>query len=764
MKRDTPAGVRYTPAVVLLLTVACGDPPRSANGDVSAAPSSTETLGAQNPLIDAAERAIATGHPWQATMLLAPALADPKRRTDTLVFVAARAAAGWEGWTEVDRLLAKEAWVDTKFDGEARALLARSALEQNAVDRAVPAAESALRAATSAEQRGARSVVLARALDRAQRDDSAARVYAAGAAALPVVGDWLRLRAAGVTRDADERRRAYAAVAGSVARLRVDWTEAQARERFGDLAGAAELYGKLGSPVDALRVRLAGRDSADRVAAVRQAIVFLRERAATSAGRDVIALLEATPVPLSDADELEFARAVATAAPARSVRGFERVRSRVALSADDRIQYALALSRAGRATDAIAVLDGVTEPPRAAAAAAYQRARLVPGTSVALRQVVTRFPNDTATASSALYLLADLTADNSGDVAAQRVFRELYTKFPTSSRADDARFASAIIDVAAGRSRAAAVGFDSLAALYPTSSEALASRYWAGRAWSALRDTAQARARWRGVIEAEPLSYYAMRAARRLGQTIWTAPPAAANAPAGVDTSGTIARVRMLRRLGLDAEVRLELDALDSVAVRTPASAPGVGQTLFALNEPSRALRIGTRLLPSNARERAVLELAFPLVARAALDSAAQARRLEPALIAGLIRQESAFNPRAVSVVGARGLMQLMPTVGQAVAKSLAFPTYTHGLLFDADANVRLGIAHLAGGMAQNGDTVRALAAYNAGQSRVVRWARKAGVADPELFTERIPFVETRDYVRIVLRNRDVYRALYGLK
>jgi soluble lytic murein transglycosylase len=758
--------VKYAPAVSLILAFACGDgrPSGSANGEVGGAHSGTESISSQNPLINAAEQAIEAGHPWQATMLLAPALADPKRRTDTLVLVAARAAAGWEGWTEVDRLLDREPWVDTKFGGEARALLARSALEQNAVDRAVPSAESALRAATTAEQRGARSVILARALDRAQRDDSAARVYAAAAATLPAVGDWLRLRAAGVTRDAGERRRVYEAVKGSATLLRVDWTEAQARERFGDLAGAAELYGKLGSQPDMLRARLAGRDSAERVAAARQAIAFLRERAATSAGRDIIALLEATPVPLADADELELARAVTTAAPARAVRGFDRVRTRVTLSADDRIQYALALSRAGRSPDAIAVLNGVTDPPRAAAAAAYQRARLVPGTSVALRQVVTRFPNDTVTASAALWLLADLTGDNAGDAAAQRVFRELYTKFPSSARADDARFASAIIDMAAGQSRAAALGFDSLAAMYPTSTEALASRYWAGRAWSALRDTAKARTRWRGVVEAEPLSYYATRAARRLGQSPWTAPPATGGAQAVSDTSGIVDRVKMLRRLGLDAEVKLELDALDSLAVRTPASAIGVGHTLFALNEPSRALRVGTRLLSSNPRERGVLELAFPLVARAALDSAARARRLDPALIAGLIRQESAFNPRAVSVVGARGLMQLMPTVGQAVAKSLAFPTYSHGLLFDADANVRLGIAHLAGGMAQNRDTVRALAAYNAGQSRVVRWAQKAGVADPELFTERIPFVETRDYVRIVLRNRDVYRALYGLK
>jgi soluble lytic murein transglycosylase len=60
-------------------------------------------------------------------------------------------------------------------------------------------------------------------------------------------------------------------------------------------------------------------------------------------------------------------------------------------------------------------------------------------------------------------------------------------------------------------------------------------------------------------------------------------------------------------------------------------------------------------------------------------------------------------------------------------------------------------------------DPARVLAAYNAGESRVERWARKRGTSDPELFVERIPYVETRDYVRIVLRNVELYRQLYAL-
>ena len=81
-------------------------------------------------------------------------------------------------------------------------------------------------------------------------------------------------------------------------------------------------------------------------------------------------------------------------------------------------------------------------------------------------------------------------------------------------------------------------------------------------------------------------------------------------------------------------------------------------------------------------------------------------------------------------------------------------------LLYQAEVNVPLGVSHLDA-FARLGPPERMLAAYNAGNGRVSAWAQKAGTDDPELFVERIPFVETRDYVRIVLRNRDMYQALY---
>lgn len=105
--------------------------------------------------------------------------------------------------------------------------------------------------------------------------------------------------------------------------------------------------------------------------------------------------------------------------------------------------------------------------------------------------------------------------------------------------------------------------------------------------------------------------------------------------------------------------------------------------------------------------------------------------------------------------------MQLMPAVGRTLARSKGIAGYSDESLYDPVINIRLGTAHLADLLKRRATIEQVLAGYNAGESRVTQWLRKAGANDPEVFTERIPFSETRDYVRIVMRNRAFYSALY---
>ncbi|MDQ3996765.1 MAG: lytic transglycosylase domain-containing protein, partial [Gemmatimonadota bacterium] len=171
------------------------------------------------------------------------------------------------------------------------------------------------------------------------------------------------------------------------------------------------------------------------------------------------------------------------------------------------------------------------------------------------------------------------------------------------------------------------------------------------------------------------------------------------------------------------------------------------------------ARRALTRGAPADAR---TYRLLYPFGYEDLVRAEAKARQVDPALVAALIRQESNFEPRAVSRVGAAGLMQIMPEVGRKLATAHGFTTWKDPLLRQPEVNVQLGTAHLATLLRQYRDVGHALAAYNAGSGRVARWLTKRGTEDPEVFVERIPFTETRDYVRIVQRNRAIYGALYG--
>jgi soluble lytic murein transglycosylase len=136
----------------------------------------------------------------------------------------------------------------------------------------------------------------------------------------------------------------------------------------------------------------------------------------------------------------------------------------------------------------------------------------------------------------------------------------------------------------------------------------------------------------------------------------------------------------------------------------------------------------------------------------------------ETALVLGVIRQESAFDPEAVSSAGARGLMQLMPATAKYVAKKLGLKYTKEKLTSDTHFNISLGRAYLAELLAdQGGSYVLAIAAYNAGPRRVSEWT--ARFRDPRRqdvdvidWVELIPIAETRNYVQRVLENTQVYR------
>ena len=150
------------------------------------------------------------------------------------------------------------------------------------------------------------------------------------------------------------------------------------------------------------------------------------------------------------------------------------------------------------------------------------------------------------------------------------------------------------------------------------------------------------------------------------------------------------------------------------------------------------------------------LEARFPLGFEQAVISASTESGLAPSEIWSIIRQESAFNHQAVSYVGAKGLMQLMPRTARAVAKRAKLRT-RHPDLFSPEINVRLGSTYLAEMKERFGSLALAAAAYNAGPHRVSLWLKRSTFDAPEAWVEAIPFNETRRYVQQVMAFVTVY-------
>jgi soluble lytic murein transglycosylase len=158
-----------------------------------------------------------------------------------------------------------------------------------------------------------------------------------------------------------------------------------------------------------------------------------------------------------------------------------------------------------------------------------------------------------------------------------------------------------------------------------------------------------------------------------------------------------------------------------------------------------------------------LLRIIYPFPYENIIVAEAKDQGVDPFLAAGLIRQESMFKPTARSGAGAMGLMQVMPATGRILAKSLKIRKFTTPMLETPEVNVRIGMAYLKDQLSTwNNEPARFLAAYNAGPSRVERWQAFPEWGDDELFTERIPYDETRDYVKIVQHNARMYKALYG--
>lgn len=759
-------------AVAILAILACGGsvdghPGPSAPREAAAA-DAIAAAAMRDDAVRQAQEALQQGRPYVATRLLQPALRDSTRRTPEVELLAARASAAWGGWGEVRKALSGATWLDRRFAGEGHELLARAALGENDDSLAVEHARSSVEHAPVDSVRGARLTLLARALDRREQREAATSAYLNAARLLPGIADWLALRAAGVADDSATRAGIYAELVSGLTRTRIGISEAQARRRTGDTLGAARAYAALGDTATALSLELAVSDSSDRGQLRARLLALVRSRTGTSQAASAAALLSREYTNLSPDELLLVARAtVRGGSAANAVRAYDAAFATGAGTPEDRLSYADALfaTRNNELAARMYAQVPASHPRRGEAMYDQARSQLRAGNLAAsratLRRILTERPSDTANAARALYLLADLATDENRDSDAREAYRGVVTRYPGSNIAALSGFHAALIAFIDGNHRTAAGELDDVVRRWPRSAEVNRARYWAGRAHHAAGNADTARARWQAVVRSDPRSYYATRSRERLGGQSWSRPSSGSEVPRMPDVDSAAARIALLEALGMTQEANLETNALAEGATSSLQRAVAVGHALLALQHPSPAIRVGLRAAPMGGDTlSAVFDLLYPIVHGEVLAAESRERNLDPALVAALIRQESNFEPRATSPAGARGLMQLMPAVGRQVANGLGYPVWDPALLYQPDVNVELGTTHLASLVRQREAVEHVLAAYNAGGTPVARWLKKRGASDPEVFTERISYAETRDYVRVVLRNREIYEGI----
>jgi soluble lytic murein transglycosylase len=167
--------------------------------------------------------------------------------------------------------------------------------------------------------------------------------------------------------------------------------------------------------------------------------------------------------------------------------------------------------------------------------------------------------------------------------------------------------------------------------------------------------------------------------------------------------------------------------------------------------------------LPTDRVPREYWKLMFPQPYWDQIVANSQKNGLDPYFVASLIRQESEFNAGAVSPAHAYGLMQLIASTGKGAARKEGLKGFQTAQLLNPAINIELGTLNLKQVLDRfGGQPEYALAAYNAGDVPVRQWLASGDYKDVAEFVESIPYTETREYVQAILRNREMYKALYG--
>ncbi len=452
------------------------------------------------------------------------------------------------------------------------------------------------------------------------------------------------------------------------------------------------------------------------------------------------------------------------------------------------LQVALAgtLRQSGRTKDAKQILEGLSDATgEVAAQRLYNLGEITrsadddagfQGYLAQLRQVGPASPwlEQSLFSSANKYLVSKDYAK------AEAGYRELAQRFPTGSHGSYAHWKSAWLLWRMGQGEEARREFEQQIMLFPEGAETPAALYWRGRAAEEDNEPGRARAYYEKLNQLYHSYYYGQLSRQRL-ETM-TAPetaelvlaslhmPAARTYLALNDPPTDSLRVQKASLLANGALLDLALRELHAAALEEGGNweVAEMARLCQDAGRYDRALDVVKHEVPRYFSTQLsdlpppYWQALFPRPYWADLKAYAAENGLDPYLVAALVRQESAFNPSAISRANAVGLMQLLPSTGRLVAKDLQLRHFNPAMLTVPATNLKMGTKYFKGMVTQFGAVEYALAAYNAGSDRVIDWQGSGKYRDIAEFVESIPFTETREYVQAIQRNANVYRQLYG--
>lgn len=393
-----------------------------------------------------------------------------------------------------------------------------------------------------------------------------------------------------------------------------------------------------------------------------------------------------------------------------------------------------------------------------------------------LDQVINQFPELASRAVVAKAKSLEALKDNQ---AANATWQLLLSKYGNSDAAAEYRWKNALDKAKAKDYLGAWQSAEPIPSNNPNSILAPRAGFWVGKWATALGKQQEAQDAYKYVISNFPYSYYAWRSASILGLNVGDfntvrqmnpeiVPPQRPVPTAGSQTFKELYLLGEDRDAWLQWETEFQNKTEPTVAEQFTEGLMRLanGENLIGIDKISK---LEDRETPAEQAEYQALskqitywQARYPFPFFPEIKKWSAERQLNPLLVTALMRQESRFEPKAKSIVGATGLMQVMPDTGKWIAPQIKVDFKQINLENPSD-NIMLGTWYLDHTHQQyNNNTLLAIASYNAGPGNVSKWLQTMNIKDPDEFVEEIPFDETRNYVRQVLGNYWNYLRLYN--